>query len=354
MTLFVTARAGLWLDGVSVAGQDLRREATEALLSSAMPTVVSPTGARQGVRPAGTGGALLVQAASGMNITVNSGMCFVQGTTASNSGMYTACLDSTATLTVVTSDPTNPRIDNVIAQVTDTGSGSSTTVITLQTGTPAPSPVAPALPANSLLLATVTVAASTASIVSGNITDQRVFTVAQGGVLPVASTTLAAAITAADGMYLHDINAGRLRVAGGGFVLQPKIAAFAAVANNGSDTVATTGSPATVMSLNVTGDNRTEIEVFGSWEYLTPAAGTAVGDTCVLSLYLDGVIMAPYSSSVTVRADSTNLNPMGGGSLRCWAVPGSGAHTLSLVAQSTGHHFTVVSPSMRVAPSLQQ
>lgn len=355
MGLSVNARAGLWLDGVTAAAQDLRLEATGALLSGSIPSGSTGISARQGVRHSAYA-PLLVQASSGMNISVNAGVAFVQGTTASNSGMYTAMLDTTSTITVATSDPTNPRIDNVIVQITDVGSSSSTTVITLQTGTPAPSPVAPALPANSLLLATVAVAASTSTIVAGNITDGRVFTVGLGGILPVVNMSPGTTAIGTNGQYIHDIGPGRLRVnRGNGVVEQPRIAAFAAVSNTAASGVATVGSIATmVTSPSVTVDGQTELMVYASWSAVTPGASTAIGDFVQIFVYMDGAGGLGSSAGTLLKAESTNLNASDGGQMLVWTTPGSGSHTFSIVAQSTGHAFTLNTLFIRVQPSLAQ
>src|SRR4051812_10378072 len=120
MVTSVAMHPDAWMDGVQVNAQDLRLQAVSAHLTGASPSGSTGIAARPGVRY-GTGSPLLVAAASGMNVTVNAGVAFVQGSTSATAGMHTGCLDTTATLTVTTSDPTNPRIDNVIVQVTDVG-----------------------------------------------------------------------------------------------------------------------------------------------------------------------------------------------------------------------------------------
>jgi hypothetical protein len=75
-----------------------------------------------------------------------------------------------------TANPTNPRIDLICATVNDayyTGSLNNV-VIQAIAGTPAGSPVAPSLPANSITLATVAVGAGATAITNANITDTRV------------------------------------------------------------------------------------------------------------------------------------------------------------------------------------
>jgi hypothetical protein len=112
----------------------------------------------------------------GMSVRVASGWAAIVGTTTINMGVYTIFNDATDTLTITTADPTNPRIDLVCATVRDAFySGANNDVIfQVIAGTPAGSPVAPALPANSVSLATVAVGAAVTQINAGNITDTRV------------------------------------------------------------------------------------------------------------------------------------------------------------------------------------
>jgi hypothetical protein len=115
---------------------------------------------------------------AGMSVRVASGWAAVVGTTTTDMGVYTFYNDALATLTITTADPTNPRIDLVCATVRDAFySGAFNDVIfQVIAGTPAGSPVAPALPANSISLATVAVGAAVTQINSGDITDTRVAT----------------------------------------------------------------------------------------------------------------------------------------------------------------------------------
>lgn len=115
---------------------------------------------------------------AGMSVRVAAGWASIVGTTQANMGTYVIYNDATETLTVTTADPTNPRIDRVVATVQDAYySGSANDVIfQVVAGTPAGSPSAPATPANSISLATVAVAAGASSILTADITDTRVNT----------------------------------------------------------------------------------------------------------------------------------------------------------------------------------
>lgn len=112
---------------------------------------------------------------AGMSVRVASGWGAIVGTTQANMGVYTFYNDATTTLTVTTADPTNPRIDRVVVTVRDAYySGAFNDVIfQVLAGTPAGSPTAPAIPDNSISLATIAVGAAVTSITASNITDTR-------------------------------------------------------------------------------------------------------------------------------------------------------------------------------------
>jgi hypothetical protein len=113
---------------------------------------------------------------AGLSVVVNSGWAAIVGTTQSNMGTYVTYNDASVVLSLNTADPTNPRIDRVCVTVNDayyTGSLNNV-VIQVVAGTPASSPVAPTLPANSISLATVAVGAGATAITNANITDTRV------------------------------------------------------------------------------------------------------------------------------------------------------------------------------------
>jgi hypothetical protein len=111
-----------------------------------------------------------------MNVYVADGWAAIVGTTQADMGTYMAYNDASVLLTITTSNPTNPRIDLVCLTINDSYYSGSTNNVVFQViaGTPAGSPVAPSLPANSISLATISVGAGVTSINSGNITDTRV------------------------------------------------------------------------------------------------------------------------------------------------------------------------------------
>jgi hypothetical protein len=113
---------------------------------------------------------------AGLSVLVASGWAAIVGTTQTNMGTYVGYNDAPVTLSIATADLTNPRIDLVCMTVQDAYYTGSLDNVILQvvTGTPAGSPVAPALPANSISLATVAVGAGASSITNANITSTRV------------------------------------------------------------------------------------------------------------------------------------------------------------------------------------
>jgi len=126
----------------------------------------------------------------GMSVRVASGWAAIVGTTTTDMGVYTIFNDALATLTITTADPTDDRIDLVCATVRDAYySGAFNDVIfQVIAGTPSGTPVAPALPDNSISLAEVLVAAAVTQINSGDITDTRVNVTTS---LPIALPSLA-------------------------------------------------------------------------------------------------------------------------------------------------------------------
>jgi len=111
-----------------------------------------------------------------MSISVAGGHALVEGTQTASQGLYIIYNDAAVTVAVTTASPTLPRIDRVCLTVQDAfygGTANNQVILQVIAGTPNASPVAPAEPANSLTLATLSVAANQTTIVNGNITDLR-------------------------------------------------------------------------------------------------------------------------------------------------------------------------------------
>lgn len=100
----------------------------------------------------------------------------VQMTTQGCYYVYNDNSSGAVSLAIASSNPSNPRIDVVIAQVEDAQySGSNNDwKLAVVTGTAAASPTVPSLPANSLVLAYVWIPAASTNVSAGNILDLRV------------------------------------------------------------------------------------------------------------------------------------------------------------------------------------
>lgn len=126
------------------------------------------------------GGPELKVSATGtdVNIAIAAGACYVRGTQATDQGMYHIYNDASFTIPLLTNNPasvTNPRIDLVVARMQDQQYSGAVDLPTIEmvTGTPAASPVAPAAPANSLILAQILIPTSATVVLPANITDRR-------------------------------------------------------------------------------------------------------------------------------------------------------------------------------------
>lgn len=161
---------------------------------------------------------LLVTAQStpNMSVQVAPGRAWVPGSqTAAASGThwstqagYFAINDAPLTVTVAAADPSNPRIDTVYIAANDSfySGGSNNAVIAIQQGAPAPSPLAPTLPNNSLPLANIAVAANATSITSGNITSQLVQVTMRQTCYPCTSSTRPTSPVPGQPIYETDTN----------------------------------------------------------------------------------------------------------------------------------------------------
>jgi hypothetical protein len=121
------------------------------------------------------GGDLEVTNGAGMSVNVAAGSAFIDGDTIADQGMYHVFSDGTVNLAISASDPTDDRIDLVVATVRDSqyAGGDDDWLLQVITGTPSPVPSAPAVADNSIVLAQVLVEATETDITAGDITDVR-------------------------------------------------------------------------------------------------------------------------------------------------------------------------------------
>jgi hypothetical protein len=130
-------------------------------------------------------------AGANMSVDVAGGRCVVKGDLATYEGSYFMENRGVTNLTVAAADPTNPRIDRVIAEVLNAEYSGVSNLWRLRvvTGTPAGSPSAPATPSNAISLATIAVAALASSITNANITSTRTLAWIGNGTIICTSTT---------------------------------------------------------------------------------------------------------------------------------------------------------------------
>ena len=174
-----------WLNGsVAFNAQELRR--ADAALLGGDGTAF---GVRGGIVRHGDN-SLAVTVNSSDVVTVQPGAVVIPANSGVGNGAYRAALGAAETGNLAARNATNPRIDLVVFRVLDTdvvGShGAFTGRIEVIAGTPAASPVAPALPSLAVELARITVPASaggSATVDSSN----RLYSTVPGGVLTVAS-----------------------------------------------------------------------------------------------------------------------------------------------------------------------
>jgi hypothetical protein len=205
----------------SIQGQShpatVARNATAAMLG-APAAAVSPAaqiltaGGSHGVVSAGDL-AVTQNGTPNMSVNVAAGRAFIRGTeTASlNQGVYSFFNDGTVNLTVAASDPTNPRRDLVVAQVRDSNyaGAANDARLFVVTGTPAASPSDPTIPANCLVLARISVAALSTTVLNAAITDLRTRASSLGGTQVCTSTTRPSGASLFNGLRIYETDTSR-------------------------------------------------------------------------------------------------------------------------------------------------
>lgn len=301
--------------------------------------------------------ALVVTAAGGMTVAVGPGSFVVPNTANSTAGGYAATLVQAGNLTLANADPSNPRIDIIVAGVTDNGNSTSSGFVAAVTGTASASPSVPAAPANSVIVAQVTVPAGATSITGGNITGNYNFTAAAGGIVSgrrgdVPGYYGQLAYSWPDGVFYHN--------SGGGAVQMRTLPWLpVTVITTASYSLPTSAAVVPGLSATVTCDGQTDLKVT---VHIGGFTGLTSGTTYVtVGAYVDGTAIG----TKVVRLDNT-LNAQGGTDLVAYTssvtanTPASGSHTVTVQAWSSAasggspaiHAFSGVpaAASMRVEP----
>lgn len=181
-------------DGVAVTAQQERQ--ARAAMFGGFPT--RPLGGRSGYRPGTTSDTLT---ATSTTWTLKPCALHIDPGATTTQGMYGWASDANITGSVTAADATNPRIDIVYLQISDSTSGDGSGAVSYApqylAGTPAVTPAAPALPARSFLLGTISVPKAGGGSPTATVNAQ--YCVAAGGVLPVSSSAERSALTMFDG-----------------------------------------------------------------------------------------------------------------------------------------------------------
>lgn len=325
MATSISCGFAFWMDGASYDGAAGRTfDVAPHWFSYEAANVLG------GVLPCG--GSLWVTAGSGMSVNVATGWCVIPSASGSLQGAYQFGNLSSGSLSVATADPTNSRVDLVCATVTDNGNDTSTTEIQIITGEASGSPGPPDLPTNSIPLAYVTVPPLATSINSGDVSDQRTYTVGIGGVMPLEA--VADAPAGYSGMYVHDLATNRLLHNPGptyAEIEQVHILPYEPVIVASSSAVTNSGSETTVLTLTFTSDGVSNWEFTARWSGILVSSGGGTAMTATMRLRLDGNQLAVQD----VYNAANDGTPRGGGTL--WHVtsgtvgdtPAEGTHTLT-------------------------
>ena len=340
-TTSVTTSLPLWLAGCTYdasGGDDLRNSGVTGYFYDEGIVTGSVIGVLGGV----TGGAgLVVSAGTGMTVSVQPGSFVVPNSASPVSGGYVSTLSQQATLTVQTADPSNPRIDIVVAYVDDAGDSSSFGAIAIYTGTAAASPSAPSAPANSIILASVAVPANATSIAGGDLTDERPFTTAVGGILVAAPGTVTgyrgmAGFDVAHGRFYHNSNTtGDTQ-----FKVLPWAPAYAT--RNSDLTIL--GTETTVASVGITTDGYTDIKITTHIVGIAQAYPTT--EQTIFTVWLDGSQLDEIDL-MTNSADRASASHLGFTSVYSTSsatgdTPSAGSHTVYFKGVTASPNATVL------------
>lgn len=240
-------------------------------------------------------------AGANMSVDVAAGVAWVRGDDSVSQPAYRVYNDATVNLAVDAAHASLARVDRVVAEVRDAAfSGVSTDWrLRVITGTPAGSPVAPALPNSAMSLATVSVPALDTAITNSQITDTR---------------TAARADGEAERGYRDGVVATKTSAT--------SIMATSAATGN---TIVTTAS--------FTTDGGLYEVLFSAAEVTTGGSGAAL----ILNLFVDGALGAELAG-VNSASGGSLITPV---SCRMELRPGVGAHTFDVRGWRTSANGSV-------------
>jgi hypothetical protein len=212
MATSVATSAVYAIDQIALDGKDLRLAAG---VTASGFNQAGGLSVWSGIRPSGGTPGLCVWT-SGLSFTVKAFQFAVQGTDASDQGVYLGALNADTVLTTVAADSVNPRWDLVGVKIVDNGDGTSTSNVVIVTGAPSSTPADPNPGSNFLPIARLVVPATATDLAGGggthgSIQDLRRFFTAAGGIVPVSNS--AAYPTAGPaGTFFYDLSTGAFGV----------------------------------------------------------------------------------------------------------------------------------------------
>jgi hypothetical protein len=272
-----------WMDGPTFNSQIMRLFSTGGTFFNSGAYTAAAT-VNGGVIP-GTG-EFTVTAGSGMAVNVAAGNALIPSGAGAIQGGYLATLATSASLSIATADPTNPRIDLVYVQAEDLGGSGSYGQVAVATGTPAPSPSVPSTPSGALPLYTVTVPAGASSSSSFTISSVLYWTTPAGGIMPVWGTSGFA--QGYNGHYVHDRNSGRLIHNSASGPVQPILLPFTPVQTSSTATQNEAGSSETTsLSLSITTDGATDWEIYYKVGGIVATQSGAPAMSALWRMYID-------------------------------------------------------------------
>ena len=264
---------------------------------------------------------------SGMVVKVKSGQALVRGHYYDNS--------AEVSVTIATADLSNPRIDSVVLRLDPTA---NTCVLAVLTGTPDPSPSAPALTQTDsgvyeLHIADVAVAAAATVIQAGDVTDQRLMFTAWSADLelsinnaiaakaPLNSPTFTGTVTLPADTSIGNVSATELSyVDGANSNIQTQLNGKQATITGGATTITSTNLTA---SRALTSDASGKVAVSAA---TSTELGYLSGVTSAVQTQLNGkvdevngaVTTASTSSTVVRNITLSTADPSGGTDGQVW------------------------------------
>jgi len=238
-----------------------------------------------------------------MSVIVKSGHAAISGTEGSKQGVYLVMNDADVTLSISAAHATLNRIDSVVFKVEDAAysGAANTSSLVVVTGTPAGSPVAPTLPANSLELARVSVVALDTSITNGEITDRRTYLAATGGVITATSGLRPAANTVTSGQRIYETDTAR------SYITHDAGTTWSLLPNNYLARNTLSGTAASVTFSSIPTNLRTVTVRY--------RARSNSGAITNVNMTINGSAAASYTQYSAGSTDGADVTPAGGGGL---------------------------------------